>query len=87
MGGIREGDHLFLRCKYTQQLWRNLFTSKASPGRKVRMAEWTKALDSSSGPPKRAWVQIPLLRFFTGYVIVVKASPGPLKLSEALKRF
>ena len=29
----------------------------------VRMAEWSKALDSSSGPRERAWVQIPLLTF------------------------
>ena len=28
---------------------------------KVRMAEWSKAPDSSSGPLTRAWVQIPLL--------------------------
>ncbi|KAI4376941.1 hypothetical protein MLD38_014642 [Melastoma candidum] len=28
-----------------------------------RMAEWSKAPDSSSGPRKRAWVQIPLLTF------------------------
>ncbi|CAN1305786.1 hypothetical protein LINPERPRIM_LOCUS26611 [Linum perenne] len=27
----------------------------------VRVAEWSKAPDSSSGPRKRAWVQIPLL--------------------------
>ena len=27
---------------------------------KVRMAEWSKAPDSSSGPRLRAWVQIPL---------------------------
>ena len=27
----------------------------------VRMAEWSKAPDSSSGPQKRAWAQIPLL--------------------------
>ncbi|CAK7335504.1 unnamed protein product [Dovyalis caffra] len=27
----------------------------------VRMAEWSKAPDSSSGPRERAWVQIPLL--------------------------
>ena len=27
----------------------------------VRMAEWSKAPDSSSGPLTRAWVQIPLL--------------------------
>ncbi|KAJ7980771.1 Protein RFT1-like [Quillaja saponaria] len=26
-----------------------------------RMAEWSKAPDSSSGPRERAWVQIPLL--------------------------
>ncbi|CAN1751655.1 hypothetical protein LINPERHAP1_LOCUS4399, partial [Linum perenne] len=25
------------------------------------VAEWSKAPDSSSGPRKRAWVQIPLL--------------------------
>ena len=30
----------------------------------VRMAEWSKAPDSSSGLRKRAWVQIPLLTFF-----------------------
>ena len=28
---------------------------------KIRMAEWSKAPDSSSGPLTRAWVQIPLL--------------------------
>ena len=27
----------------------------------VRMAEWSKTPDSSSGSRKRAWVQIPLL--------------------------
>ncbi|RDY00860.1 hypothetical protein CR513_15897, partial [Mucuna pruriens] len=27
----------------------------------VRMAEWSKALDSSSGLREKAWVQIPLL--------------------------
>jgi hypothetical protein len=32
---------------------------------KVRMAEWSKAPDSSSGPLTRAWVQIPLLTFFS----------------------
>ncbi|KAH0449778.1 hypothetical protein IEQ34_020470 [Dendrobium chrysotoxum] len=32
--------------------------------RKVRMAEWSKAPDSSSGPRMRAWVQIPLLTFY-----------------------
>jgi hypothetical protein len=31
---------------------------------KVRMAEWFKAPDSSSGPLTRAWVQIPLLTYF-----------------------
>jgi hypothetical protein len=30
----------------------------------VRMAEWSKAPDSSSGPLTRAWVQIPLLTEF-----------------------
>ncbi|KAL4332551.1 hypothetical protein GQ457_07G044570 [Hibiscus cannabinus] len=30
----------------------------------VRMAEWSKAPDSSSGLRKRAWVQIPLLTNF-----------------------
>ena len=30
---------------------------------RVSMAEWSKAPDSSSGPRKRAWVQIPLLTF------------------------
>ncbi|KAK8633375.1 hypothetical protein V6N13_014221 [Hibiscus sabdariffa] len=29
--------------------------------REVRMTEWSKAPDSSSGPLTRAWVQIPLL--------------------------
>ncbi|KAK7320494.1 hypothetical protein VNO77_30018 [Canavalia gladiata] len=29
----------------------------------VRMAEWSKAPDSSSGLRERAWVQIPLLTF------------------------
>ncbi|CAN0923963.1 hypothetical protein LINGRAHAP2_LOCUS33870, partial [Linum grandiflorum] len=28
------------------------------------VAEWSKAPDSSSGPRKRAWVQIPLLTIF-----------------------
>uniref|UniRef100_A0A6V7QSZ7 Pentatricopeptide repeat-containing protein n=1 Tax=Ananas comosus var. bracteatus TaxID=296719 RepID=A0A6V7QSZ7_ANACO len=31
----------------------------------VRMAEWSKAPDSSSGPRERAWVQIPLLTIFS----------------------
>ena len=35
---------------------------------KVRMAEWSKAPDSSSGPLTRAWVQIPLLTFFFLFV-------------------
>ena len=30
----------------------------------VRMAEWSKAPDSSSGLRKRAWVQIPLLTIY-----------------------
>ena len=34
---------------------------------KVRMAEWSKAPDSSSGPLTRAWVQIPLLTFFVSF--------------------
>ncbi|KAG2655058.1 hypothetical protein PVAP13_1NG553501 [Panicum virgatum] len=28
------------------------------------MAEWSKALDSNSGPLTRAWVQIPLFTYF-----------------------
>ncbi|CAN1303829.1 hypothetical protein LINPERPRIM_LOCUS25992, partial [Linum perenne] len=28
------------------------------------VAEWSKAPDSSSGPRKRAWVQIPLLTIY-----------------------
>ncbi|RDX60621.1 hypothetical protein CR513_61221, partial [Mucuna pruriens] len=39
----------------------------------IRMAEWSKAPDSSSGPRERAWVQIPLLTiciiFFTVLVM------------------
>ncbi|KAK1271753.1 hypothetical protein QJS04_geneDACA022637 [Acorus gramineus] len=31
------------------------------------MAEWSNAPDSSSGPPTRAWVQIPLLTFVFYY--------------------
>ena len=32
-----------------------------APGVGVRVAEWSKAPDSSSGPHMWAWVQIPLL--------------------------
>ncbi|CAN1180042.1 hypothetical protein LINPERHAP2_LOCUS34561 [Linum perenne] len=34
----------------------------------VRVAEWSKAPDSSSGPRKRAWVQIPLLTKYYFYI-------------------
>lgn len=34
----------------------------------VRMAEWSKAPDSSSGPQLRAWVQIPLLTFLLVHI-------------------
>ncbi|TVU27245.1 hypothetical protein EJB05_29842, partial [Eragrostis curvula] len=37
------------------------FRMTVEPGKGVRMAEWSKAPDSSSGPLTRAWVQIPLL--------------------------
>ena len=36
---------------------------------RVRVAEWSKAPDSSSGPRMWAWVQIPLLTFCFGYSI------------------
>ena len=35
----------------------------------VRMAEWSKAPDSSSGPLTRAWVQIPLLTKINYFII------------------
>ena len=35
----------------------------------VRMAEWSKAPDSSSGPLTRAWVQIPLLTNLSTYFL------------------
>ncbi|KAL4585255.1 hypothetical protein LXL04_009871 [Taraxacum kok-saghyz] len=51
-----------------RKLWRDVETPPQSFGdgamvrwRDVRMAEWSKAPDSSSGLRKRAWVQIPLL--------------------------
>ena len=46
----------------------------------VRMAEWSKAPDSSSGPLTRAWVQIPLLTrlsvlgFFFIHIVLYKTS-------------
>ncbi|CAN1266293.1 hypothetical protein LINPERPRIM_LOCUS12493 [Linum perenne] len=36
----------------------------------VRVAEWSKAPDSSSGPRKRAWVQIPLLTKYYFYIYI-----------------
>jgi hypothetical protein len=36
---------------------------------KVRMAEWSKAPDSSSGSRERAWVQIPLLTYYCLFFI------------------
>jgi hypothetical protein len=37
----------------------------------VRMAEWSKAPDSSSGPLTRAWVQIPLLTLVIIFIILL----------------
>ena len=37
------------------------------PGEGVRVAEWSKAPDSSSGPCTWAWVQIPLLTVLVGF--------------------
>ncbi|KAF8099332.1 hypothetical protein N665_0245s0011 [Sinapis alba] len=34
----------------------------------VRVAEWSKAPDSSSGLRERAWVQIPLLTFYLTFL-------------------
>ncbi|KAJ0048812.1 hypothetical protein Pint_16605 [Pistacia integerrima] len=36
------------------------------------MAEWSKAPDSSSGPRKRAWVQIPLLTILFHFLCKIK---------------
>ncbi|MCD7467783.1 hypothetical protein HAX54_005402 [Datura stramonium] len=40
-----------------------IFQKSLSRAERVRVAEWSKAPDSSSGPRERAWVQIPLLTF------------------------
>ncbi|CAN1162523.1 hypothetical protein LINPERHAP2_LOCUS24538, partial [Linum perenne] len=37
-----------------------------------RVAEWSKAPDSSSGPLTRAWVQIPLLTTFFFFQMVLR---------------
>ncbi|CAN1225407.1 hypothetical protein LINGRAPRIM_LOCUS981, partial [Linum grandiflorum] len=42
------------------------------------VAEWSKAPDSSSGPRKRAWVQIPLLTFFIFYFLFKFSCSNPI---------
>ena len=52
----------------------------------VRMAEWSKAPDSSSGPLTRAWVQIPLLTrllfFICGHFYEVLTVPFTISLGR-----
>ena len=48
-----------------------LFIKDESSKANVRMAEWSKAPDSSSGPRERAWVQIPLLTKFLIFIALL----------------
>ena len=62
--GMRAFHSTLFDTNFTYKLFDREITKVFINDKQVRMAEWSKAPDSSSGPRERAWVQIPLLTNF-----------------------
>ena len=65
--GMRAFHSTLFDTNFTYKLFDREITKFFINDKQVRMAEWSKAPDSSSGLREKAWVQIPLLTLFSPF--------------------